>query len=42
MPQGTVKPEPGLLLLFPSYYFHRTVPFKGCEKRISIAFDVEP
>ena len=42
LPQTTVKPEPGLLLLFPSYYFHRTVPFKGCEQRISIAFDVEP
>ncbi len=37
-----IKPEPGLLLLFPSYLFHRTVPVRGAETRISIAFDVEP
>ena len=35
-----VKPEEGLMLLFPSYTFHRTLPFKGDEERISIAFDV--
>jgi uncharacterized protein (TIGR02466 family) len=37
-----IKPEAGALLLFPSYYFHRTVPFRGDQARISIAFDVEP
>ena len=35
-----IKPEEGLMLLFPSYAFHRTVPFAGDEHRISIAFDI--
>ncbi len=37
-----VKPEPGLMVMFPSYLFHRTVPFESEETRISIAFDVMP
>lgn len=37
-----VKPEPGLMVMFPSYVFHRTVPFESDETRISIAFDVVP
>lgn len=37
-----VKPEPGLVVMFPSYLFHRTVPFESEETRISIAFDVMP
>ncbi len=37
-----VQPEPGLLVMFPSYMFHRTIPFKSEETRISIAFDVLP
>ena len=36
-----VRPEPGLLVLFPSYFYHRIVPFTGGE-RISIAFNVVP
>ena len=36
------KPEEGLLLLFPSYMYHLTIPFDSDEKRISIAFDVIP
>ena len=28
------------MLLFPSYTFHRTLPFAGAGERISIAFDV--
>ncbi|MFQ5784221.1 MAG: tetratricopeptide repeat protein [Alphaproteobacteria bacterium] len=36
------RPEEGLMLLFPSYFFHRTVPFESDEARISIAFDVLP
>lgn len=35
-----VKPEAGLALLFPSYVWHRTLPFPGPEQRISIAFDL--
>ena len=37
-----IKPEPGLLLLFPSHVFHQTFPVRGPGPRISIAFDVEP
>ncbi|OOG46697.1 hypothetical protein B0E50_11855 [Rhodanobacter sp. C01] len=39
-----VKPEPGLLTLFPSWMWHGTVPFQGKagEHRLSIAFDVVP
>ncbi|HVB84393.1 MAG TPA: tetratricopeptide repeat protein [Rhodanobacteraceae bacterium] len=37
-----VKPEPGLLVLFPSYMWHGTVPFSGTQTRLTIAFDVVP
>ena len=37
-----VTPAEGLLLLFPSYFYHRTLPFDGPQSRISIAFDVLP
>lgn len=36
------RPEAGLALLFPSYVWHRTLPFPGPEPRISIAFDLHP
>lgn len=36
------QPEPGLLLLFPSYFYHKTLPFDAPEQRISISFDVVP
>jgi hypothetical protein len=36
------QPEEGLMLLFPSYFYHRTVPFESAGTRISIAFDVLP
>ena len=34
------EPREGLMLLFPSYFFHRTIPFEAAGRRISIAFDV--
>lgn len=34
------RPEAGLMLLFPSHFYHRTVPLQGQARRISIAFDV--
>jgi len=39
-----VAAEPGRLVLFPSYLFHRTIPFHGrdAQPRISLAFDVVP
>lgn len=42
-PQLTlVKPQAGFLVLFPSYFYHRTIPFDAAGRRISIAFDVLP
>jgi len=35
-----VKPEPGMLVLFPAYMWHGTVPFSSEEKRLSCAFDI--
>lgn len=36
------QPEEGKMILFPSYFYHRTVPFHSDQKRISIAFDLIP
>lgn len=38
----TITPEEGLLVLFPSYMYHQTLPFESSEARISIAFDALP
>jgi hypothetical protein len=38
----SVKPEEGLLILFPSYFWHHTIPFESEQDRICIAFDVLP
>lgn len=35
-----IRPEPGRMLLFPSYFYHRTIPHHGDPPRICIAFDV--
>ncbi|HUO92066.1 MAG TPA: tetratricopeptide repeat protein [Rhizomicrobium sp.] len=37
-----VKPVPGALVLFPSYMWHGTIPFRSAESRTTIAFDVVP
>ncbi len=37
-----VQPKNGMLLLFPSYYAHRTLPTHVREPRICVAFDVVP
>ncbi len=41
-PEHFVQPQPGRLVLFPSYMWHGTVPFASDERRITIAFDVQP
>jgi tetratricopeptide (TPR) repeat protein len=43
-PEYFLRPEPGLLALFPSYMWHGTVPFSGApeDRRLTIAFDVVP
>lgn len=38
----TYEPREGDALFFPSYLFHRTLPFAGSVKRVSLAFDVKP
>ncbi|MEQ8267959.1 MAG: tetratricopeptide repeat protein [Parvibaculum sp.] len=38
----TYEPREGDALFFPSYLFHRTLPFSGDVQRISLAFDVKP
>jgi len=35
-----VQPEPGLLVLFPSYMWHGTVPFSSADQRLTCAFDI--
>ncbi|MFT6919849.1 MAG: tetratricopeptide (TPR) repeat protein [Cognaticolwellia sp.] len=37
-----VKPQDGLLLLFPSYFWHGTRAFTSDETRMTVAFDVIP
>lgn len=40
---GFVRPREGLLVMFPSYVYHRTVPFEAQgQLRISISFDLTP
>jgi uncharacterized protein (TIGR02466 family) len=39
-PTRRIEPKPGLMVTFPSYSFHRTIPFRGRADRISISFDV--
>lgn len=37
-----LRPEEGGLVLFPSYFYHQTIPFESPEQRICIAFDAVP
>ena len=37
-----IQPAPGRLVLFPSYMWHGTVPFRDSAARTTIAFDVVP
>ncbi|MDP3736859.1 MAG: putative 2OG-Fe(II) oxygenase, partial [Hyphomonadaceae bacterium] len=41
-PEHFVEPKPGLLVLFPSYMWHGTVPFTGDKPRLTFAFDLVP
>lgn len=40
--QHVVRPEAGKLVLFPSYFWHGTVPFHSEHTRLTVAFDVVP
>ena len=37
-----VRPEPGKLLIFPSYMWHGTIPFPSGRHRLTFAFDLLP
>ena len=41
-PRWRVTPETGALLLFPSYYAHRTWPTGVTDPRVCVAFDIRP
>ena len=40
----SVKPEPGLMITFPSYFWHDTVPLPegNTEQRLCLAYDLNP
>jgi tetratricopeptide (TPR) repeat protein len=40
--EHAVRPEPGLLVLFPSYMWHGTAPFSGEAARLTMAMDIVP
>lgn len=37
-----VEPQPGRLVLFPSYMWHGTIPFSGHGRRLTFALDIIP
>ncbi|HEV2269675.1 MAG TPA: tetratricopeptide repeat protein [Steroidobacteraceae bacterium] len=38
----SVRPTPGMLVLFPSYFWHGTIPFNSPQPRLTVAFDAVP
>jgi tetratricopeptide (TPR) repeat protein len=38
----SVRPQAGLLVLFPSYFWHGTLPFRSDQPRLTVAFDAVP
>jgi tetratricopeptide (TPR) repeat protein len=38
----SVRPSVGMLVLFPSYFWHGTVPFRSNQARLTVAFDAVP
>jgi len=38
----SVRPSVGMLVLFPSYFWHGTVPFTSAQPRLTVAFDAVP
>jgi tetratricopeptide (TPR) repeat protein len=42
VPVRQIFPEPGLLVTFPSYFWHNTRPLRSKGRRISFAFDIIP
>jgi tetratricopeptide (TPR) repeat protein len=40
--EHSIRPSPGMLVLFPSYVWHGTVPFSSNQARLTVAFDAVP
>ena len=40
--EDLVRPQPGLLMLFPSHSYHRTFPHGAEDRRICVSFDIWP
>jgi uncharacterized protein (TIGR02466 family) len=36
----TIRPKPGLLILFPSWLLHQVRPYRGAGTRVSVAFNL--
>ncbi|MES2683849.1 MAG: tetratricopeptide repeat protein [Pseudomonadota bacterium] len=41
-PRHLLQPKPSHLALFPSYFWHGTVPFDDPAPRLTVAFDMQP
>jgi tetratricopeptide (TPR) repeat protein len=41
-PEYSVRPQVGMLVLFPAYFWHGTVPFRSGQARLTVAFDAVP
>lgn len=41
-PRRIVRPHVGQLVLFPSYFWHGTLPFESSHERLTVAFDALP
>lgn len=41
-PDLNICPQPGMLVTFPSYFWHGTRPITTSRRRISYAFDIIP
>lgn len=40
-PTRYIRPQPGMLTIFPSYFFHNVVPTRSAAPRVSVAADME-
>ena len=41
-PVRRFMPREGLMILFPAYFYHQTIPLESDELRVSLAFDLAP
>ncbi len=37
-----IEPREGRLVIFPSWFWHQTLPFESGDERVSVAFDAVP